>query len=141
LEGEIDSCRLEGTDDRDVAVEGHGLRQDQHRRWRQQHGLRHRNDGADRAGISRLLIAILLAWILAGGELPVAGRRSSAVAQDRDGEGCPRGWPVIVPERERELHGERQERQQRSRPDVRAKPGHSNSTPPLSWNEPADVMM
>jgi len=114
--------------------EFHGLRQQQHRGRCEQHRVRQSDDGADRAGIAGWLVGIVIGRRLRLGSF--AGRmryeNNAGVSKRRlrrleltRGRGL-RGDGVEMTERQRELNGERKQREPRPMFDVRPEPLHAD---------------
>ncbi len=123
------------------------LRQQQHR-WRsEQHAVRHRDDGADGAAVSGLLVVILM-WKLqlvrgrARRVLDREVRRPKEVGLRRRGlEGWSGLCGVEMAERQHKLDGKRQQRQPRAKFDVFSNPLHECTPPGTAYPDRPDVTL
>ena len=117
-------------------LEFRGLRQQQHRRRRKQHRIRHGDNRADRAVIIRMPIGIVIGWSLLGRPTDRIRRGKDAGIGDT-GLGSPglnrersrRGDGVEMSERKHKLNGQRKKRQTRALLDVRSEPLHADRHP------------
>lgn len=103
-----------------------GLRQLEQRRLREQHIACERDDGADRAGIGRLLVAVVVGRLLllrgfigreAFGQRQIGLRHAGVERRRRQ--------RVKMPERQHKLNRERKQRKPRTSLDVLSEPIHA----------------
>ena len=108
-----------------------GLRQQQQRRRREYEVVGQRNDGADRTGLSRLVSIVIGRWLRVdgfarrlryGGDLRMIEVNLRQAGRDRR-RGRDR---VVMPERQRKLDREREQRQPRAVFDVIPEPLHDD---------------
>ena len=130
---------------RDETQEFDGLRQQQHGGRCEQRRIRQGDNRADRAGVARLVV-----WIVTGRRLRLC-EFARRIRRDKTGVierglcradltrgRSLRGDGMEMTERERELHGERKQREPRAMFDVRPEPLHADKClPPESRDIPA----
>ena len=114
------------------------LRQLQQRRRGEQEIVGQREDGANRAGIGRLVVGVVVRRLLRRGfrswPLRGEGRSNRKIGIGQPGLNCrrrPGGHSVEMPERQRKLDRERKQRQPRAALEVFSEPVHDDVASPL----------
>src|SRR4051794_31166558 len=120
------------------------LRQQQQRRCGEQHVVCKRDDGADRAGIGRFLIAMIGGLLLLRGLIAHVWRGEAEIGLRQAGWDRRRRvccGPMEMPVRQRKLDREREQREPRAKFDVFSKPLHESYALPRGGSESSAVPM